>query len=339
MNRRDFLKTTLAGMAVVPLAGAAESSPAGRVMTVSGPIDTSALGPTLTHEHALVDFAGAEQTDPGGYDLDEAFATVLPHLQRIRDLGCGTFVDCTPAYIGRSPGLLARLSKASGVRILSNTGYYGAAGDKFLPAHAFTESADALAERWVAEWKNGIGHSGVRPGFIKIGVDSGPLSEVDRKLVRAASRTHLRTGLIIMSHTGPAVPAFEQLAVLAEEGVATGAWIWTHAQNEKDENALLRAADRGAWVGLDGVRADKTGFYVSRLQAFRARGLLGRVLLSHDAGWYSPGEPGGGGFRPYDALFTHLLPALREGGFSDDELRGLMETNPGSAFAVGVEKG
>ena len=342
MERREFLK---AGLAVACGAAFARASVGdvvgvgeGRVMTVAGPMAAGEMGLALTHEHVLVDFAGAEVSDPGSYDLDEAFAVVLPHLRRARELGCRTFMECTPAYIGRSPRFLARLAEASGMRILTNTGYYGAAGDKYLPPHAYRESASELAARWTLEWDQGIEGTGIRPGFIKIGVDSGPLSEVDRKLVHAAARTHLRTGLTIMSHTGPRVPAFEQLAVLGEEGVSPAAWIWTHAQGEPDEEALWRAAGMGAWVALDGVDAGNVAEYVSRLRGFRERGLLGRILLSHDAGWYSPGEPGGGSFRPFDTLATRLLPALRDEGFADAEIRQMTEINPAHAFTIGVRR-
>lgn len=335
MNRRDFLRAGAGALGYAALGVRGEAAPgAKQVMTVTGLVPADSLGPTLTHEHALVDFAGAEKTRPADYDLIEAFAVVLPHLRSIRNLGCRTFVDCTPAYIGRCPPLLVRLAKASKLLILTNTGYYGAAGDKFLPPHAFTESASSLAGRWIREWEEGIDGSGVRPGFIKIGVDPGSLSDVDQKLVRAAARTHLATGLTILSHTGPAIPAFEQLAVLEEEGVDPSAWVWTHAQNEKDETTLLRAADSGAWVALDGVRPSQVDDYVSRLLAFRSRGLLGRVLLSHDAGWYSPGEPEGGRFQPYDTLFSDLLPALRKAGFAEVEIRQLTQVNPSRAFAI-----
>jgi phosphotriesterase-related protein len=63
------------------------------------------------------------------------------------------------------------------------------------------------------------------PGFIKIRVEGDPLSDLHRKLVIAAARTHLKTGLTICSHTGPAVLAFEELE-----------FVWTHAQNEKEKS-------------------------------------------------------------------------------------------------------
>jgi len=127
---------------------------------------------------------------------------VLPHLKSARALGGRTLVECTPAYMGRDPGLLAQLSQASGLQIITNVGFYGAAGGKYVPRFAYSETAKEIAARWIGEFRNGIPPTGIRPGFIKIGVDAGPLSEINAKLVSAAAITHLQTGLVIASHTG-----------------------------------------------------------------------------------------------------------------------------------------
>ncbi len=68
----------------------------------------------------------------------------------------------------------------------------------------------------------------------------------------------------------------------------------------------------------------------------KGRGLLGRVLISHDAGWYAVGEPGGGTFRSYTTLFERFLPALKTAGFTDGEIRSLTVDNPAEAFTIRV---
>ena len=141
---------------------------------------------------------------------------VLPYLKQIKESGCQTFIECTPAYLGRDPLLLKELSISSGLNILTNTGYYGAGNNKYLPRFAFDESADQLSSRWVNEWENGIDGTGIRPGFIKIGVGSDSLSDLHKKIVTAAARTHLATGLTIASHTGPSLPAFQEIEILKE---------------------------------------------------------------------------------------------------------------------------
>jgi phosphotriesterase-related protein len=284
------------------------------------------------HEHVLVDFVGAAEIRPGRYDEDEAFRAALPHLRRVRELGCRTLVECTPAWIGRAPRLLRRLAEASGLYIVTNTGYYGAANDKFVPDHARSETADQLARRWIGEWERGIEGSAIKPGLIKTGVDPGPLSEIDAKLVRAAARTHRATGLVIASHTGDGRAALAELELLDEEKVPAAAFIWVHAQNERDPEVHFRAAAAGAWVEFDGISAASTGRHVELVRGMVARGHLGRTLVSQDAGWYHVGEAGGGTFRSYETIYTEFLPALEKAGVSRAEIETLMVENPRRAL-------
>jgi phosphotriesterase-related protein len=174
-------------------------------MTVGGPIPAESFGMALPHEHVMVDFAGADQTGKHRYDPEDVFRVMLPYLQEAREQSWTGFVDCTPAYIGRDPEVLGRLSEAAGLHILTNTGYYK---EPYLPSHAFTDSVDALADRWVREYEEGIEGTPIRPGFIKIAVNSGPLVPIQQKIVRAAARAHRRTGLTVASHTeaGPNLP-------------------------------------------------------------------------------------------------------------------------------------
>jgi len=339
MRRRDFLRAGAALAASVPFThgpclAAAPKTP--RVMTVTGEVAADQLGKMLPHEHILVDFVGADKVSPDRYDADEAFKVMLPVVKHARDAGCETIAECTPAYLGRDPKLLQRLSKATGMSFLTNTGYYGARQGKFLPKHAHRESADELAKRWTAEWKDGIEGTGIRPGFIKIGVDAGELTEVNRKLVEAAAQCHLATGLTIAGHTGDGKAALQQLEILKKAGVSPGAWIWVHAQNERNAEIHQQVGKAGAWVEFDGVGPGSIERHVELVKNMRGTGLLDRVLLSHDAGWYSVGEPRGGKVRGFETLFTKFLPALIKAGFGKDEIQQLTVTNPANAFAIGV---
>lgn len=310
----------------------------GIIMTVRGPVSPDALGFTLPHEHVLVDFVGADQIHEGRYDREDVVRVVLPHLRQVKDLGCKTLFECTPAYIGRDVRLLERLSALSRLALVTNTGYYGAADDKFVPKHAYEESVDQLADRWTQEWKNGIEGTRIRPGFIKTGVDGSPLSVIDAKLVRAAARTHLRTGLTIAAHTGGGKAALEEMEILREEGADGRAWVWVHAQTEKDMEVQAKAAALGAWLEFDGIGPGSVEQHVDLVLDMKRRGLLGKVMVSQDAGWYRPGEPGGGAFRTFDTLFTKFLPALKQAGLTEAEVRQITVINPANAFTVGVKR-
>jgi phosphotriesterase-related protein len=333
MQRRKFVQSLIGGALALPAAARA-AAPAPQIITVDGPIAAADLGVALAHEHVLVDFIGATEVGPHRYDHEQVVAAVLPHLKQACALGARAFFECTPQFLGRDPRLLRRLGAATGLHLVTNTGLYGALNDKGLPAYAFTDSATQLAARWTTEARDGVDGTSVRPGFIKCGVDPAPqLSDVDRKLVQAAALTHRATGLTIAVHTGRG-PGLAQLEILRTEGVAPAAWIWVHAQGARDDD-LFAAADRGAWLGLDGISPKSLDRHLQLCDALRRRGHLGRVLLSHDAGWFDPAKPGGGTFRPYDMLFTRFVPALRERGFGDADIDTLLRGNPARAFAVG----
>jgi len=278
----------------------------------------------LVHEHVLVDFVGADQIRPGRYDREEVFRIARPKLEEARRLGCRRVLRCTPNFPARDPALLARLSDAAGIEIWSNTGLYGAVDHKFVPAFARSETAEQLARRWIGETR-----AAWRPRFIKIGVNRGPLDEIDRKLVRAAGITPRETGLTIASHTGDGAAAVEQVEMVMAEKVSPAKFVWVHAQNERDHGLHERVARAGAWVEFDGI-GPKTGeFHLECVRFLAAKGLLNRTLISQDAGWYHVGEPGGGEFRGYTYLYSDFLPRLKT-----EEVAMLMWENPRAAFGA-----
>ena len=163
-------------------------------------------------------------------------------------------------------------------------------------------------------------------------MDAGQLSEIDAKLVRAAARCHLRTGLVIASHTRGGAAAMAQLAVLKEENVEPSAFIWVHAQNEKDPAVHERAAKTGAWVEFDGVSEKTARWHQECVQAMAYKNQMDRTLISQDSGWYHVGEPGGGNFRGYDFLFSRFLPRARKSGLEEKDIRLLLVENPQRAL-------
>jgi phosphotriesterase-related protein len=336
MKRRTFLQILTLGLAGGP--EAINSDPAAKVQTVLGDRPARSLGLTLMHEHILVDFIGAAKIGPGRYNDDEVFRTTLPHLRALRAAGCRTLVECTPAFLGRDPALLGRLSRASGLHIITNTGLYGAADDKYVPAFAYAETAEQLAARWIHEYSQGIENLGIRPGIIKIGVDKGPLSEIDRKLVEAAAKTHLKTGLTIAAHTGDGIAALAELETLRQESIHPSAFIWVHAQNESASELHVKAAREGAWVEFDGIQESTRSRHIQLLKNMVGNGLLERVLISQDAGWYHVGEPEGGNYRPYTFLFEQFVPMLRESAFSPQQIRTLLLDNPRTALTPHVRR-
>jgi len=311
------------------------------IITVNGPISASEMGTTLVHEHLLVDFIGADSTGYDRWDKDEVVEMVLPYLTEVKNLGVKTFIECTPAFVGRDPWILKELSNKTGMHLITNTGYYGAHSNRYIPAHFYEMNAAELANLWIEEYRHGIEGSGVKPGFIKIAVDGDDsLSPDHKKIITAAALAHQQTGLVIASHTGPDNPAFEQIEVLKAHGIDPSAFIWVHAQRGSLEGNI-KAAKAGTWISLDNVNARRKpgseydiSWYAQRVGALKNAGLLDRVLISHDAGWYSPGEDNGGDFRGFTALFSQLIPMLKEAGFTSSEVDMILIKNPMAAYSL-----
>jgi phosphotriesterase-related protein len=301
-------------------------------VTGSTPIDSMRI--TLIHEHMLVDFIGADSVSPARYNQDEVIAKVLPYLLEVKKYGVKTIFDCTPSYLAKDPILLKKLSEQSGIQIITNTGFYGAAEGKYLPDFTFTETAEELANRWIDEFENGIGDTGIKPGFIKISVnEENPLQEVDAKLVRAAGLTHQKTSLQIVSHTGTWDTASQEVTILQEMGIAPSAFVWVHAQAEQDFQNYMKAAKLGVWISLDGI-GWSIDEYVERLLFAKEKGFLTQVLISHDAGWYDPAKADGGDFQPFTNIFEKLMPALNAKGFDESDWKLLLVENPKKAFGI-----
>ncbi|MDL5512039.1 phosphotriesterase [Arenibacter sp. M-2] len=262
---------------------------------------------------------------------------MTPYLEELKDYKVQYFVNAIPAYLGRDVLLLEKLAVKTGLKIISNTGLYGVRNLKFLPKYVENISAENLAKKWIAAFEDGIDGTGIKPGFIKIGVDTThPLDTLHQKLVIAAAITSLKTGLTIASHTGKAIGLWPQLGILTKMGVSPASFIWVHAQAEDNNKTYLKAAALGCWISLDGLGWDVER-HLEKLVYARDHGILDRILISHDAGWYDP-QKEQQNIASYTNIFTKLLPALRGHGFTEDEITLLLSDNPAKAYGL-VMKG
>lgn len=307
------------------------------IQDVSGIHEVASDQIWLSHEHVLVDFIGADSIQPTTWDHDSIIKETEPYLLALKDFNVTYFVDATPNYLGRDVLLLQKLAQNTGIKIITNTGLYGARDNKFIPGYAKENTAESLAKEWIGEFEQGIDGTPIKPGFIKIGIDTDDtLSVMHQKLVKAAALTHLKTGLTIASHTGEAAGLWPQLNILKEMGVSPQAFIWVHAQNESNTNNYLKAAQMGCWISLDGLGWELDN-HIEKIMYAKANGLLNQVLISHDAGWYDP-QKEEQNITPYTDIFKKLYPALKARGLTDEEFHQLISANPSKAYALGIRK-
>lgn len=306
------------------------------IQTVQGPIEFETHGVALPHEHILCDFIGADSTGNHRWDQEEVYRRMQPYVQTLKQAGVSTFYDCTPAYIGRDPEILRRLSTKTGVHFVTNTGFYGGAQDKYVPKFAYKLSVEEMAGLWTKEFEHGIGETGIRPGFIKIGVDSiesekAPLSKIDATIVQAAALVSHQTKMSVTCHTGGGFAGLAALRLFMEHGGTASRFIVAHA----DGHGLpinRKVADLDGWVSYDAIGRRPLKQHLETVPEMLSH-RADRLLLSQDNGWYSAGEENGGEVRGYTDLFQTFLPALQKSGISPEQIQQLIQLNTWNAFA------
>jgi phosphotriesterase-related protein len=62
-------------------------------------------------------------------------------------------------------------------------------------------------------------------------------------------------------------------------------------------------------------------------------GLLQKVIISHDAGYYDVVDPTIP-FLDYNTMFDHFIPLLRQNNFTESDIHQLLTANPASVFTI-----
>ncbi len=309
------------------------------VQTVLGPIEPSALGFTLPHEHTQIALWHIESRwDYWQLTRDEP--VIVDELARFRGAGGSGLVDLTVAGVGRDPEWLTGLARASGLHLIMGCGWYRSA---YYPIEARIDrrSVDDLADELVAEIEVGVGESGIRPGIIgEIGTDKPWVSPAEERVHRAAARAARRTGLAITTHGVLSDVGLAQLRIFEEEGADPSRVVIGHADSYPVLDHYLAIIERGASVEFDflgmsfsAVERHGEGRVVELLCDLLARGHADQVLLSQDVCHDSQLKRYEG--DGYTYLSETFLPRLREAGISDAEIETMTVANPRRLLTIG----
>lgn len=304
------------------------------IQTVRGPVAIDELGLILPHEHLFTDLRGPEVPGYAEADPEDVQRAMQPLLDAAWAAGVTALVECSTGGVGRNARVLAHLAAHTPLAIVAPTGVYR---EQYMPAAIRRMDEQALADWMTRDIAEGIDGTGVRAGFIKMAVSDGGITDHERRALAAAARAALATGVVVASHTsGPAAGAhaLEELDILESRGLEPRRFIWVHTQNEADREVQRAFARRGGWLSYDALSPAAEDKFVSLVLWALDAGLARQVMLSHDAGWYRPGEPEGGAKRGYTYLIEGFLPRLRREGVSEETIRLLTAENPQRAFAV-----
>jgi len=343
---------------------------AGQVQTVLGAIAPDAMGITLPHEHLLIDFKvmfaePAPAGDKGraaepvslanlgwvrqnfNANLDNLRLTdeqvAIDEIRLFQHAGGATVVDPTPVTLARDPLALARIARATGLHVVMGSGYYVAASH---PPDMDGKSVDDLAREMIADVTVGAADTGVRAGLLgEIGTTY-PLTENERKVLRAAVIAQRETGAPLMVHPGrhPGMP-MELAEFVRREGGDVARTIMCHIDRTiADVRAVIELARTGIWLEYDlfglensyypynpGFDMPNDGGRMAHVLALIEAGYGDRLLLSHDIAYKTSLVKYGG--YGYHHLLVNVVPRLRRKGVDDAGLRRLLVDNPRRAFA------
>jgi phosphotriesterase-related protein len=306
------------------------------IQTTDGPLLAGGLGVILPHEHIFTDLRGPTVAGYGQADPEDVVRVMKPLLDEAKAQGVEVLVECSSVGVGRNVPILARLARESGLRIMVPTGVYGRA--QYAPQTYRDMNEDDLTQWMIREIREGIEETGIKAGFIKVASSESSLTRLEEKFLRSAGRAARETGVVVASHTISGTVAVKQLDILQQLSPSIR-FIWVHAQAEAASSYHRQMAARGAFVEFDSVGASPDNQLISMIKGLMMAGYVSRVLLSHDAGWYQPGQSNGGTQRPYTYLLDSFVPKLRASGFSEETIRMLTIENPRRAFGVARRPG
>ncbi|MCC9195245.1 phosphotriesterase-related protein [Arthrobacter sp. zg-Y820] len=323
---------------------------AGAVSTFTGEVPADQLGTTLVHEHVFVGHPELDLNWPHPeWNEEEALDRAVAGFGRLHALGVRTVVDLTVPGLGRDVRRVLRVAERTPVRLIAATGYYTADGlPQFFRTHrpgGLVGGPDPLIEMFLRDIREGIAGTRVRAGMLKVFSDSGGITPDSERVFAAAAHAHLETGVPLTTHShAESRGGTAQQQLLARLGVPLDRVVIGHAGDSEDLDYLMSLADAGSFLGFDRFGMEHV---VPDAQRFRtlcallSRGYADRILLSHDAAFFSRMTPPSWRSRtvPHwhmETVHRRVLPQLRAAGFAEPVLRMLMIGNPRRLLANDV---
>ena len=346
------------------------------IQTVTGPINPDELGIVSLHEHVYsgggpaLDMDGEDQSDFPYWDLpitidilgalrhgapnrqnmsldDEGIAA--EELGHFAAHGGTTVVDNTGVGLNRDPVALQRIAEATGVNIITTTGFYKQA---MHPPWVAKMTADQVADLMVSEIEEGIDGTGIRAGSIgecACSEEPLPYHPEEEKILRAACRAQIRTGVGFTIHPsifdavrgGIATVGEAYVDLLEEEGADLDSFYLSHCDLSLDHlDYHRRLLDRGITISYDtfgyegmnmpaflgGCRMPGDIERVNAIAVLCHEGYDRQIVMAQDVGvrmlWKRYGGSG------YSLVLEWAVPLLRERGVTESQIHNMLVENP-----------
>ncbi|XP_069067652.1 phosphotriesterase-related protein [Pleurodeles waltl] len=341
------------------------SSLSGNVQTVLGPISPAKLGCTMTHEHLTMTFKGFFCPPPAGQEalsnepilmknlfwlkqnpysskenleLNEETEAVKEELLYYKAVGGGAIVENTTTGLGRDMRTLKWLAEKTGVHIIAGAGFYVG------PTHtAETQamSVEQLSEVLINEVVHGADGTDIKCGVIgEIGC-SWPITESERKVLRATAHAQIQLGCPVIVHPGRDSEApFQILQILQEAGADISKTVMSHLDRTIfDEQKLHEFAKLGCYLEYDLFGTELLNYQfnpnvdmpsdnerINRLRRLIDEGYEDRIVIAHDIHTKNRLMKYGG--HGYSHILTNIRPKMLIRGISHSAVDKILVENP-----------
>ena len=305
------------------------------INTVTGPLETSALGFCQPHEHIFTATTPASGKNPALTIDDEERSA--EELSDFYSCGGQSMIDCQPYSAGGNPFALRRISASSAVHVVSVTGYHMPA---FYPSDhwIFTEDMYALRERFLADLTEGVSalHEDGRifPGAVKAAIGKeGPDGRFEICL-RAAAGAAAAAGVPLILHTETGAGAVSAVSLCEQEGLDPAHIAVCHVDRQATDFTVHEAvAHTNAYLEYDTIARFKYHDDLSEIALIRHMLSLGyekRLLISLDT--TASRLRRYGGFPGIDYILRTFIPMLIQAGVSETEIYSITHLNPERLF-------
>ncbi|MDE0138034.1 MAG: hypothetical protein OXM57_12270 [bacterium] len=345
------------------------------IQTVTGPIHPDDLGIVLLHEHVYSsgpdpDADGEDHSDFPYWDLpitidilgalrrgapnrqnssldDEGIAA--EELGHFAAYGGTTVVDNTGVGLNRDPVALRRIAEATGVNIITTTGFYK---HGMHPPWVAKMTIDQVAELMITEITEGIDGTGIRAGSIgecACSEEPLPYHPEEEKILRAACRAQIRTGVGFTIHPsifdavrgGIATVGEAYVDLIEQEGADLDSFYLSHCDLSLDHlDYHRRLLDRGITISYDtfgyeglnmpaflgGCRMPGDIERVDAIAMLCHEGYDRQIVMAQDVGvrllWKRFGGSG------YSLVLEWAVPMLRARGVTESQIHNMLVENP-----------
>ncbi|GAA4749338.1 phosphotriesterase-related protein [Gordonia alkaliphila] len=320
------------------------------INTVTGPIDASALGTVLAHEHVFVLNEDYRLNFLPDWDEEAQVAHAVQRLSEVKALGVDTLLDVSVPGMGRHVERVRRVAEQAELNVLAATGLF-TYSDLPLQFH-YTgpglgfDAPEPLVEAFVRDLTDGIGRTGIKAAALACVIEAEGLTHGVERIVRAVGQASVATGAPVIVHTNPHTRSgLIAQRILSEEGVDLRRVMLAHSGDTGDVEHLRHLAEAGSLVGLDRFGVDLLLPHATRMATLLAlidAGFADQLILSQSAfcysDWFDPAKMAE--LAPnwnYRQIHERVLPELRAHGVPEETLTTMLVDVP-RRFLLGANE-